>query len=79
MFPTLVEVFHITHKSIVTEITLLIHLNYLLKQSHDQDLSRDLLQHATEMRNSASIHMMTKNPSRLVPLFQQLTEVSCSS
>lgn len=65
-------------QSIVAETRLLVHLNYLLKQSHDQDLSRDLL-HVTEIRNSASIHMMTKNPNRLVPFFQQLTEVSCSS
>lgn len=41
MFHALVEVFHITHKSIAAETRLLVHLNYL--QSHHRDLGRDLL------------------------------------
>lgn len=33
MIHTLAEVFHITQKGIVTEVRLLVHLNYLLKQT----------------------------------------------
>lgn len=75
----LAEVFHITHKALLLKPGCSDTSTICLSNHMIGTPAGIYYQHITEIRNSASIHMMTKNPNRLVPLFQQLTEVSCSS